>query len=534
MRRARLVLAGNSYLAAEARRHARRIEVVPTCVDPDRQPLREHGERDSVTVGWIGSRGPPAPTWRRCCPPSPASTAAACAPGSSSSAPTPPYGRPGSSTAAGPWTASATTWRASTSGSCRCPTASGRAASAATRRCSTSPPGVPAIASPVGVARELVGEDGERGALASAPGEWHAALERLAGDAAERARMGRRGAPARRARLLLPALGAAARGAAPLGRLTALWVPWSSATVTGVAPGEKRAASGPRARDLVRRRARLGSLRLRRGVRGLAARPREAPVFVLGHQKSGTSAVAALLAELTGSSAAIDLFEETRSPVIDRVVRGEMSLERYLRRNRLDFSRQIVKEASLTLPLPAARRALPRRPLRLRRARAARQPEERARPARPARGPEAAAGRATGGAAAGLAPRLRPRLARPAGGQPRRAVGRALEPLRRDLPGVPGRLPPGPLRGLPRRQADDAGGARRRARPRAPQRHLGPPRRPVPARRRPQRAAGALLRRRQPASGSSASAATAPGASGTEWSTLPPNTGVNRSADGVG
>ena len=134
--------------------------------------------------------------------------------------------------------------------------------------------------------------------------------------------------------------------------MTALWVPWSSATVTGVAPGEKRAASVPRARDLVRRRARLGSLRLRRGVRGLAARPREAPVFVLGHQKSGTSAVAALLAELTGSSAAIDLFEETRSPAIDRVVRGEMSLERYLRRNRLDFSRQIVKEASLTFLYP--------------------------------------------------------------------------------------------------------------------------------------------------------------------------------------
>ena len=118
--------------------------------------------------------------------------------------------------------------------------------------------GVPAIASPVGVARELVGEDGERGALASSPEEWHAALERLAADAAERARMGRRGARARRARLLLPALGSAARGAAPLGRMTALWVPWLSATVTGVAPGEKRAASVPRARDLVRRRARFG------------------------------------------------------------------------------------------------------------------------------------------------------------------------------------------------------------------------------------------------------------------------------------
>ena len=256
--------------------------------------------------------------------------------------------------------------------------------------------------------------------------------------------------------------------------------------------------SGPRARDLARRRARLGSLRLRRGVRGLAARPREAPVFVLGHQKSGTSAVAALLAELTGSSAAIDLFEETRNPVIDRVVRGEMSLERYLRRNRLDFSRLIVKEASLTFLYPQLAARFPgarfvfvvREPL----ANLKSVLDRLGLPGDLERLPA----EQTGGAAAGLAPRLRPRLARPAGGQLRRAAGRALAPLRRDLPGEPGRLPPGPLRGLPRRQAGDAGGARRRARPRAPQRHLGPPRRPVPARRRPQRAARALLRRRQP------------------------------------
>jgi glycosyltransferase involved in cell wall biosynthesis len=55
LRRSRLVLAGNAFLAGRARQYARRVEVVPSCVDPSRQPLRAHAERSPVTVGWIGS-----------------------------------------------------------------------------------------------------------------------------------------------------------------------------------------------------------------------------------------------------------------------------------------------------------------------------------------------------------------------------------------------------------------------------------------------------------------------------------------------
>ncbi len=54
--RARLVIAGNEYLAARASTIARRVEVVPSCVDPSIQPVREHGEQEVVRVGWIGSR----------------------------------------------------------------------------------------------------------------------------------------------------------------------------------------------------------------------------------------------------------------------------------------------------------------------------------------------------------------------------------------------------------------------------------------------------------------------------------------------
>jgi glycosyltransferase involved in cell wall biosynthesis len=55
LRRARVVIAGNAFLAARAREHARRVEVIPTCVDCDRQPLRAHAAVEVVTVGWIGS-----------------------------------------------------------------------------------------------------------------------------------------------------------------------------------------------------------------------------------------------------------------------------------------------------------------------------------------------------------------------------------------------------------------------------------------------------------------------------------------------
>jgi glycosyltransferase involved in cell wall biosynthesis len=56
MRRARMVVAGNDFLAARAREYAEHVEVIPTCVDPTRQPLHEHRPAEVATIGWIGSR----------------------------------------------------------------------------------------------------------------------------------------------------------------------------------------------------------------------------------------------------------------------------------------------------------------------------------------------------------------------------------------------------------------------------------------------------------------------------------------------
>ena len=55
LRRARLVLAGNDYLADHARRHARRVEVVPSCIDATAFVPRTHADVELPTVGWIGS-----------------------------------------------------------------------------------------------------------------------------------------------------------------------------------------------------------------------------------------------------------------------------------------------------------------------------------------------------------------------------------------------------------------------------------------------------------------------------------------------
>jgi hypothetical protein len=73
------------------------------------------------------------------------------------------------------------------------------------------------------------------------------------------------------------------------------------------------------------------------------------PLLVLGNQKSGTTAVAALLAEMVDLPVSLDLQREILHPEIQRVRRGELSFERYVRKNRLDFSRDIIKEPSLTL-----------------------------------------------------------------------------------------------------------------------------------------------------------------------------------------
>ncbi|MET0050515.1 MAG: glycosyltransferase family 4 protein [Candidatus Thiodiazotropha sp.] len=53
---ATLVTAGNAYLAERARRAGvRDVRILPTVVDITRYPLKQHHQRNELTIGWIGS-----------------------------------------------------------------------------------------------------------------------------------------------------------------------------------------------------------------------------------------------------------------------------------------------------------------------------------------------------------------------------------------------------------------------------------------------------------------------------------------------
>jgi hypothetical protein len=103
----------------------------------------------------------------------------------------------------------------------------------------------------------------------------------------------------------------------------------------------------PRRKSLLRplrsiyRDVKTGLLSLRCGVH-------PNPIFILGNQKSGTSPIAGLLARWTELSLTMDIRREIEHPGIEHVRRGELALSEFVQRNKLDFSRAIIKEPNLT------------------------------------------------------------------------------------------------------------------------------------------------------------------------------------------
>ncbi len=86
-------------------------------------------------------------------------------------------------------------------------------------------------------------------------------------------------------------------------------------------------------------------------IRSINAQANPSPIFILGNQKSGTSAIAALLGAATGLSVSIDLTKEWvyRRKGYLLVKEKQWNFPQFVHRNKLDFSRDIVKEANLTL-----------------------------------------------------------------------------------------------------------------------------------------------------------------------------------------
>ena len=90
------------------------------------------------------------------------------------------------------------------------------------------------------------------------------------------------------------------------------------------------------------------------------ARSHPNPLFIFGNQKSGTSAIAALIGACTDLDVSLDFPREILYPTVPDVHRGRIDLQSFIRRNRLSFSRPIIKEPSITFLAEALLETYPR------------------------------------------------------------------------------------------------------------------------------------------------------------------------------
>jgi glycosyltransferase involved in cell wall biosynthesis len=187
MRRARLVIVGNAFLADHASRYARHVEIVPSCVDPARQPVRSHEPVEVVTIGWIGSHTtaeylrPLLPVIARL---NERQTRARLVVVGGDA------GVRADWLEHRPWTLASEPDQlaAFDVGVMPLPDTEWARGKCGYKLLQYFAAGVPAVASPVGMNAELLGDD--RGLVASSDDEWRAALEQLIGDVDERRQRG--------------------------------------------------------------------------------------------------------------------------------------------------------------------------------------------------------------------------------------------------------------------------------------------------------------------------------------------------------
>jgi len=190
VRAARLVIAGNAYLASAARERARRVEVVPSCVDSTRYALREHRDQPVVTIGWVGSRTtspflvPVLPAVERLNRDRLRARLVVVGGGSL------PAVR-GLEQRAWSLHREAADFAEFDIGIMPLPDNQWTRGKCGYKVLQYFAAGVPVVASPVGVNAGLIGTD--RGRLVSSEGDWYAALRELIGDVAARRQMGEAG-----------------------------------------------------------------------------------------------------------------------------------------------------------------------------------------------------------------------------------------------------------------------------------------------------------------------------------------------------
>jgi hypothetical protein len=99
-----------------------------------------------------------------------------------------------------------------------------------------------------------------------------------------------------------------------------------------------------------------GALQYR--VQTALASVNERPILVLGNQKSGTTAIAALLAEYADLSVQLDL-PMLKAPVLERMHQSDRNVDAFIRQHPLEFSNDVIKEPGLTFLYPALRTRFP-------------------------------------------------------------------------------------------------------------------------------------------------------------------------------
>ena len=74
------------------------------------------------------------------------------------------------------------------------------------------------------------------------------------------------------------------------------------------------------------------------------------PIFILGNQKSGTSAIASLLGSLSGKITAVDLFLSGYYPsLITNWKNKKINTQDFINKNKVEFSSEIIKEPHLSI-----------------------------------------------------------------------------------------------------------------------------------------------------------------------------------------
>lgn len=91
----------------------------------------------------------------------------------------------------------------------------------------------------------------------------------------------------------------------------------------------------------------MNTFGIRKAIKNFISKPNRKAIWIFGMQKSGTTAIAALLAKKTGKSVTLDT-KYLWEPYSSQILSKEISIEELVNKYSYPFSKQIIKEPSAT------------------------------------------------------------------------------------------------------------------------------------------------------------------------------------------